>query len=129
MLKDLGLKFPAKAHRRLFGNLARNGKRCSIASPHDIVLIKSQSEWQIPGRIGRKIILCQKFVFHSKPNLEVFPHDFKKFISIGTKDGKLNPATAVMSAFALRLHTNLPASQFVSNEEMWHSNHYEAGYF
>ena len=80
VLKDLGLKFPAKAHRRLFGNLARNGKRCSIASPHDIVLIKSQSEWQIPGRIGRKIILRQKLVFQSKPNLEVFPHDFNKEI-------------------------------------------------
>ena len=32
-----------------------------------------------------------------------------------TKDGKLNPAATVVSAFALRLHTNLPTSQFVSN--------------
>ena len=73
MLKDLGLKFPAKAHRRLFGNLARNGKRCSIASPHDIVLIKSQSEWQIPGRIGRKVILCQKVGISKKTKLRSIP--------------------------------------------------------
>ena len=68
------------------------------------------------------------FEVETKQNFEVFPLDFKKFIVIGTKDGKLNQATAVMSAFALRLHTNLPESQFVSNE-MWHSNHYGAGYF
>ena len=51
----------------------------------------------------------------TKQPFEVFPLDFKKFIVIGTKDGKLNPAATVVSAFALRLHTNLPTSQFVSN--------------
>ena len=42
------------------------------------------------GRILVKIAEVQ-----TKQNFEVFLLDFKKFIVIGTKDGKLNPAATV----------------------------------
>ena len=92
-----------------------------------LVLLKANKNGRFLGELAERLYFAKGWYFKENQTKK-YSHMIKKFISIGTKDGKLNPATAVMSAFALRLHTNLPESQFVSNE-MWHSNHYEAGYF
>ena len=93
-----------------------------------LLLLKANQNGRFLVELAERLYFAKGWYFKENQTKK-YSHMIKKFISIGTKDGKLNPATAVMSAFALRLHTNLPESQFVSNEEMWHSNHYEAGYF
>lgn len=79
-----------------------------------LFLLKANQNGRFLVELAERLYFAKGWYFKENQTKK-YSHMIKKFISIGTKDGKLNPAATVVSAFALRLHTNLPTSQFVSN--------------